>query len=418
MMKNKILKSQKLDGVGYDIRGPVLTRAQELEAEGEKIIKLNIGNLGAFGFVPPIEIVQDIQRTLAEHVGYTDSKGLFTARKAVVQYTQSQGVLGVAVDDVYLGNGASELIALSLNVLLNDGDEVLIPAPDYPLWTAVTTLSGGTPIHYICDETNDWQPSLEDIQSKITKNTKAIVVINPNNPTGAVYSKELLEGIVRVARKHSLIVFADEVYDKILFDDAVHVPLATIATDVLTIVFGSISKNYRSCGFRGGWMYLAGDKSHATDYIEGLNMLSSMRLCSNTAGQLAIQTALGGYQSIHELTRGDGRIKKQRDVAFELLSAIPGVKVVLPKGALYMFVALDPKMYHIDDDQKFVLELLEEQKVLVVQGTGFNWVDNHHFRFVFLPHEADLRIAIGRIATFLENKRIAQNQKQGLPLQG
>ncbi len=406
-MKKNITKSHKLGGVGYDIRGPVLDRANELEAEGQRIIKLNIGNLAAFGFEPPEEVVTDILKNLPEFSGYTDSKGLFAPRKAVVQYTQSQGIAGVGVEDVYLGNGASELIALSLNALLDAGDEVLIPAPDYPLWTACVSLSGGTPVHYICDESNGWEPSLSDIKNKITQKTKAIVVINPNNPTGAVYTKELLQNIVDLAREHNLVIFADEVYDKILFDDAVHTPLASLSSDVFTVTFGSISKNYRACGYRGGWMYLHGGKTNAIDYIEGLNMLSSMRLCSNTAGQLAIQTALGGYQSIDELVRGEGRIKKQRDIAYELLCAIPGVTALLPKGALYMFVSLDPKVYTIEDDQQFVLDLLEEQKVLVVQGTGFNWIDTHHFRFVFLPHEADLRNAILRIEIFLAKKRKA-----------
>ena len=404
-MQKSIKKSHKLDHVGYDIRGPVPERARQMEEAGEKIIKLNIGNLASFGFEPPTEIVQDMIRNLPTTSGYTDSKGLFAPRRAVVHYTQEQGVSGVTVDDVYLGNGASELISLAINALLNSGDEVLIPSPDYPLWTAVVSLSGGTPVHYECMEENDWEPNTENIRNKITEHTKAIVIINPNNPTGAVYSKEILQKIVDLAREHGLILFADEVYDKILYDGAVHIPLASLSTDVLTITFNSLSKSYRACGYRAGWMIVSGDKTKAQDYIEGLNMLSSMRLCANTPGQLAIQTALGGYQSIKDLVTGDGRLKVQRDLAYELLSKIEGVSVTKPMGALYMFVKLDPMLYTIDDDQAFVLELLEKEKVLVVQGSGFHFAGNHHFRFVFLPYRTDLTEAIGHIALFLESKK-------------
>lgn len=405
MKKMEIKKSHKLDHVGYDIRGPVPERARQMEEAGEKIIKLNIGNLAAFGFEPPTEIVQDMIRNLPDSAGYTDSKGLFAPRKSIVHYSQEQGATGVTVDDVYLGNGASELISLAVNALLDSGDEVLVPSPDYPLWTAAVSLSGGVPVHYMCDEQNGWEPSTEDIKNKITERTKAIVIINPNNPTGAVYSKEALQKIVELTREHGLIIFADEVYDKILYDGAVHIPLASLSTDVLTITFNSLSKNYRACGYRAGWMVVSGDKSNAQDYIEGLNMLSSMRLCANTPGQLAIQTALGGYQSIKDLVTGGGRLKAQRDLAYELLSKIEGVSVMKPRGALYMFVKLDPELYTIDDDQAFALELLEKEKILVVQGSGFHYAGNHHFRFVFLPYRTDLTEAISRVARFLETKR-------------
>ncbi len=326
-------------------------------------------------------------------------------RKAVVHYTQEKRVAGVTVDDVYLGNGASELIAISMNALLDGGDEVLIPSPDYPLYTAVVSLSGGTPLHYRCDEASDWLPDLEDIRKRVTPNTKAIVVINPNNPTGALYPDEVLQGIVEIARQHQLIVFADEIYDKTLYDGHTHTSIASLADDVLFVTFNGLSKNYRSCGYRAGWMVVSGDKRHAKDYIEGLNMLASMRLCANTPGQLAIQTALGGYQSIKDLVAPTGRLCRQRDLAYELLSQIPGVSVVKPKAALYMFPRLDPKLYPIEDDQQFAYELLAEEKVLIVQGSGFNVPDNEHFRIVFLPNSDDLSEAIGRIARFLDHYR-------------
>ncbi|WKB53637.1 pyridoxal phosphate-dependent aminotransferase [Eleftheria terrae] len=400
-----ISKSAKLANVCYDIRGPVLEKARAMEEEGHKIIKLNIGNLAVFGLEPPDEIVQDMIRNMPHTAGYTDSKGLFAPRKAVVHYTQEKGVRGVTVDDVYLGNGASELIGMSLNALLNNGDEVLIPAPDYPLYTAVVALSGGTPVHYVCDEQSGWLPDIEDIKRKITPNTKALVVINPNNPTGALYPVELLQQLVEVARQHQLIVFADEIYDKTLYDGETHTSIASLADDVLFVTFNGLSKNYRSCGYRAGWMVVSGEKKHARDYIEGLNMLASMRLCSNTPGQLAIQTALGGYQSIKDLVAPGGRLCRQRDLAHQLLSDIPGVSCVKPKAALYMFPRLDPRLYPIADDQQFAYELLAEEKVLIVQGTGFNWMQPDHFRLVFLPNSDDLTEAIGRIARFLEQYR-------------
>ena len=402
---NPITKSSKLASVCYDIRGPVLDKARQMEDEGHKIIKLNIGNIAAFGLEPPDEIVQDMIRNLPHAAGYTDSKGLFAPRKSVVHYSQEKSIAGVTVDDVYLGNGASELITMSLNALLDNGDEILVPAPDYPLWTASVSLSGGRPVHYLCDEGSGWLPDLDDIRRKITPNTRGIVVINPNNPTGALYPTDLLQGIVEIARQHQLIVFADEIYDKTLYDGVTHTSLASLADDVLFVTFNGLSKNYRSCGYRAGWMIVSGDKRHAGDYIEGLNMLSSMRLCANTPGQLAIQTALGGYQSIKDLVAPGGRLCRQRDLAYNLLSQIPGVSVVKPKAALYMFPRLDPRIYPIADDQQFAYELLAEEKVLIVQGTGFNWVNPDHFRLVFLPNSDDLTEAVGRIDRFLAHYR-------------
>lgn len=412
-----ILKSSKLDDVCYDIRGPVLERAKEMEAEGHRIIKLNIGNLAPFGFEPPEEIVVDVIRNFREASGYTDSKGLFAPRKAVVQYMQTKGVVGVDVEDVYLGNGASELIVMSLQGLLESGDEVLVPSPDYPLWTAAVSLAGGKPRHYLCDEAANWYPDLADIRKKVSDKTRAIVIINPNNPTGALYPREILEGIVEIAREHQLIVFADEIYDKMLYDGRSHTSIASLADDVFFITINGLSKNYRSCGYRAGWMVLSGERRHAKDYIEGLNILASMRLCSNVPGQMAIQTALGGYQSIQELVAPNGRLTRQRNVAYELLNAIPGVHAVKAEATLYMFPRLDPKIYPIVDDQQFVLELLEEERVLVVQGTGFNWPNPDHFRMVFLPHEDDLRDAIERIARFCDRFRrrhqVILTQKEG-----
>jgi len=401
----QITKSAKLANVCYDIRGPIMDRAKQMEEEGQKIIKLNIGNLAVFGFDAPEEIQQDMIRNLPNSAGYSDSKGIFAARKAVMHETQKQGIKGVTLDDIYLGNGASELIVMATNALLNDGDELLLPAPDYPLWTAAASLSGGTPVHYICDEANGWMPSLSDIRAKITPATRAIVVINPNNPTGALYSDELLKGIVDIARKHELIIFADEVYDKVLYDGVRHTAIASLSEDVLTLTFNSLSKSYRSCGYRAGWLVVSGDKKPARDYIEGLNMLSNMRLCANVPGQWAIQTALGGYQSINDLVGEGGRLRRQRDLAYELVTAIPGVTCVKPSAALYMFPKLDPKVYPIADDRQFFLQLLEETRVMLVQGTGFNWATPDHFRIVFLPHEEDLREAINRIAKFLETYR-------------
>ncbi|GAA4354895.1 pyridoxal phosphate-dependent aminotransferase [Variovorax defluvii] len=398
-------KSAKLANVLYDIRGPIMDAAKQMEEEGQKIIKLNIGNLAPFGFDAPEEVQQDMIRNLPASSGYSDSKGIFAARKAVMHETQKQGIAGVGLDDIYLGNGASELIAMATNALLNDGDELLLPAPDYPLWTAVTSLSGGKPVHYLCDEENGWMPSLDDIRAKITPRTRGIVVINPNNPTGALYSDELLKGLVGIAREHGLVILADEVYDKVLFDGVRHTAIASLSKDVLTLTFNSLSKSYRSCGYRAGWMVVSGDKKMAQDYIEGLNMLSNMRLCPNVPGQWAIQTALGGYQSINELVGPGGRLRHQRDLAYELITAIPGVSCVKPSAALYMFPKLDPKIYPIEDDRQFFLELLKETRVMLVQGTGFNWPTPDHFRIVFLPHEEDLREAIKRIADFLERHR-------------
>ena len=400
-----ITKSAKLANVLYDIRGPIMDAARQMEDEGQKIIKLNLGNLAVFGFDAPEEIQQDMIRNLPNSAGYSDSKGIFAARKAVMHETQKQGIKGVTLDDIYLGNGASELITMATNALLDNGDELLLPMPDYPLWTAATSLSGGTPVHYLCDEANGWMPNLADIRAKITPRTKAIVVINPNNPTGVLYSNELLQGIVAIAREHGLVVLADEVYDKVLYDEARHTAIASLSTDVLTLTFNSLSKSYRSCGYRAGWMVVSGDKRAASDYIEGLTMLSNMKLCSNVPGQWAIQTALGGYQSINDLTCDGGRLRRQRDLAYELITAIPGVTCVKPVAALYMFPKLDPVMYPIKDDRQFFLELLRETRVMLVQGTGFNWPDPDHFRIVFLPHEDDLREAIGRIAKFLEGYR-------------
>jgi len=400
-----IQKSAKLANVCYDIRGPIMDRARQMEEDGQKIIKLNIGNLAVFGFDAPEEIQQDMIRNLPNSAGYSDSKGIFAARKAVMHETQKQGILGVTLDDIYLGNGASELIVMATNALLDNGDELLLPSPDYPLWTAAASLSGGTPVHYRCDEANGWMPDLADIRAKVTPRTKGIVVINPNNPTGALYSRELLEQIVALAREHQLVIFADEVYDKVLYDGAKHTAIASLSEDVITLTFNSLSKSYRSCGYRAGWLVVSGDKKPARDYIEGLNMLSSMRLCANVPGQSAIQTALGGYQSINDLVKPGGRLCRQRDLAYELITAIPGVTCVKPQAALYMFPKLDPKMYPIKDDQQFINDLLQETKVLLVQGTGFNWPSPDHFRIVFLPHEDDLRVAIGRIAQFLEHYR-------------
>ncbi len=400
-----IKKSAKLDNVCYDIRGPVLQRAKQMEDEGLKIIKLNIGNLAAFGFDAPEEIQLDMIRNLPNSAGYSDSKGIFAARKAIMHYCQQKQIKGVTLEDIYVGNGVSELIVMSMNALLDAGDEVLVPAPDYPLWTAAVSLSGGTPVHYLCDEENEWLPDLDDMRRKITPNTRAIVIINPNNPTGALYPDSLLREIVELARKHGLIIYADEVYDKVLYDGVKHTSIGSLSEDVLTITFNGLSKNYRSCGYRAGWMIVSGDKRPAADYIEGLNMLASMRLCANVPGQYAIQTALGGYQSIDDLVAPGGRMRRQRDLAHELITAIPGVSCVKPKATLYMFPKLDPKLYPIEDDQAFIGELLAAERVLLVQGTGFNWPKPDHFRLVFLPHEGDLRDAIARIGRFLDGYR-------------
>ncbi|MEQ1602261.1 MAG: pyridoxal phosphate-dependent aminotransferase [Methylophilaceae bacterium] len=400
-----ILKSTKLNNVCYDIRGPVMARAKQMEDEGHRIIKLNIGNPAPFGFAAPEEILQDVIRNMGEASGYTDSKGLFSARKAIMHYTQEKKIAGVHVDDIIIGNGVSELIVMAMQALLNNGDQVLVPMPDYPLWTAAVNLAGGTPRHYRCDEETGWLPNLADIEAKITANTRAIVVINPNNPTGALYPPEFLMQLVEVARHHKLVIFADEIYDKVLYDGNTHTSIASLADDVLFVTFNGLSKNYRTCGYRAGWMVISGEKRHATDYIEGLNMLASMRLCANVPGQLAIQTALGGYQSIDDLVAPAGRLCKQRDLAWQMLTDIPGVSCSKPKAAMYLFPRLDPEIYPIKDDQQFILELLLEEKVLLVQGSGFNWKEPDHFRVVFLPNVDDLTEAIGRIARYLENYR-------------
>jgi alanine-synthesizing transaminase len=400
-----VLKSAKLANVLYDIRGPVMARAKEMEEDGQRIIKLNIGNPAPFGFTAPEEIIQDIIHNLSEASGYSDSKGMFAARKAIMHYTQEKKIQGVQVDDIFIGNGVSELIVMAMNALLNAGDEVLVPAPDYPLWTAAVSLSGGTAKHYLCDESKEWLPDLADMRAKITPRTKAIVVINPNNPTGALYPDDVLREIIAIAREHNLIIYADEIYDKVLYDGATHTSIASLADDVLFITFGGLSKNYRAAGFRAGWMIVSGNKARAHDYIEGLNLLASMRLCANVPAQFGIQTALGGYQSIDDLVVPTGRLGKQRDLAYDLLTAIPGVTCVKPKGAMYLFPRLDPEMYPIKDDQEFILELLEAERVLLVQGSGFNWPKPDHFRVVFLPNADDLTEAIGRIARFLEGYR-------------
>lgn len=405
VLMQPVNKSNKLNNVCYDIRGPVLQRARQMEDEGQRIIKLNIGNPAAFGFEVPEEIQQDTIRNMSKAGGYTDSKGLFEPRKAIMHYTQSKNIAGVTVDDIIIGNGVSELIVMAMQGLLNNGDQMLVPMPDYPLWTAAATLAGGTARHYMCDEASGWLPDLKDIESKINANTRGIVVINPNNPTGALYPREILEGIIEIARHHGLVIFADEIYDKVLYDGNEHISMASLADDVLFVTFNGLSKNYRTCGYRAGWMVISGEKKHATDYIEGLNMLASMRLCANVPGQLAIQTALGGYQSINDLVAPSGRLCKQRDLAYEMLTAIPGVTCVKPKAAMYLFPKLDPAIYPIEDDQQFILDLLLEEKVLLVQGTGFNWKKPDHFRVVFLPNVDDLAEAIQRIGRFLEGYR-------------
>jgi alanine-synthesizing transaminase len=404
-MLKPIRKSAKLSDVCYDIRGPVMTRAKQMEEEGHRILKLNIGNLAPFGFDAPDEVRQDVIVNLPNASGYSDSKGLFAARKAIMHYTQQKKIAGVGLDDIIIGNGVSELIVMSMQGLLDNGDEVLVPAPDYPLWTAAVSLSGGKPRHYLCDEGAGWLPDLKDIRSKITDRTRAIVIINPNNPTGALYPDDLLREIIEIARQHELIVLADEIYDKTLYDGETHTSIASLADDVLFVTFNGLSKNYRACGYRAGWMVLSGEKAHAQDYIEGLNILASMRLCANVPGQYAIQTALGGYQSINDLVGPGGRLCRQRDFAHDLITQIPGVSCFKPKAALYLFPRFDPKMYPIKDDRQFILELLEEQKVLVVQGSGFNWPHPDHIRIVFLPNADELTEAIGRIARFLDGYR-------------
>ncbi|MDR3342114.1 MAG: pyridoxal phosphate-dependent aminotransferase [Treponema sp.] len=398
-------KSSKLDDVCYDIRGPVLKEAKRLEEEGFRILKLNIGNPAPFGFNAPDEIIHDIIVNLQNAQGYCDSQGLFAARKAIMQDFQSKGVRDVEINDIFIGNGVSELIVMAMQGLLDNGDEVLVPAPDYPLWTAAVTLAGGRAVHYICDEDADWNPDLADMAAKITGNTKAIVVINPNNPTGAVYDKAILEGIAQLAREHELIVYADEIYDRITYDDARHIPMASIDPGILTINFNGLSKAYRSAGFRAGWMALSGNKKIAAGYFEGLEILSNMRICSNVPAQFGIQTALGGYQSINGFVIPGGRLKEQRDIAVSLINNIPGLSVVMPKGALYCFPRINIKRFNITDDEQFIMDFLLDQHILLVQGTGFNWNKPDHFRVVFLPDRETLTDALYRLGNFLEHYR-------------
>ena len=400
-----ILKSDKLENVCYDIRGPVLKAADQLETDGHTVLKLNIGNPAPWGFNAPEEILRDVIRNVPQSQGYCDSKGLYSARKAVMQYCQQVGIADVDVDDIYIGNGVSELVAMSMQALINDGDEVLIPSPDFPLWSAAVNLCGGKAVHYLCDEENAWQPDLADLSSKVTPRTKALVVINPNNPTGAVYQREMLEQLVAIGREFDLVMFADEIYDKILFDEEPYTPLASLADDLLMLTFSGLSKSYRVAGFRSGWMVVSGARPRAGDYIEGLDILASTRLCANVPAQHAIQTALGGYQSIYELTSPGGRLYEQRNVAWQLLNDIDGISCVKPKGALYLFPKIDTAKFNIHDDEQFVLDLLLQEKVLMVQGSGFNWPRADHFRVVFLPHVEQLKDALGRLKSFLETYR-------------
>ncbi|WP_339927643.1 pyridoxal phosphate-dependent aminotransferase [uncultured Cobetia sp.] len=403
----EIRKSHKLDNVCYDIRGPVLEHAKRLEDEGHRILKLNIGNPAPFGFEAPEEILQDVMRNLPTAQGYCDSKGLYSARKAIMQECQRKDIQGVGIEDIYVGNGVSELIVLAMQALLDDGDELLVPAPDYPLWTAAANLAGGRAVHYLCDEAQDWAPSIEDIRAKVTSHTKGIVLINPNNPTGAVYPPAVVKDILQVAREFGLVVFSDEIYDKILYDGTEHVSTGALADDLLVVTMNGLSKSYRCAGFRSGWMILSGDKRPAADFISGLDMLASMRLCANVPAQHAIQTALGGYQSINDLVLPGGRLLAQRDAAWKKLNEIPGVNCVKPKGALYMFPRLDPEMYPFEDDQQMVLELLLEEKMLLVQGTAFNWPNPDHLRIVTLPYADQLEEAIERLGRFLARRRKA-----------
>jgi alanine-synthesizing transaminase len=396
-------KSFKLDNVCYDIRGPVMEEAQRLEEEGFNIIKLNIGNPAPFGLDAPDEIIHDVILNLKNAQGYCDSKGIFPARKAIMQYYQAKGILDIQINDIYIGNGVSELIVMAMQGLLNNGDEILIPAPDYPLWTAAVNLSGGTPVHYICDEAQEWFPDIDDIRRKVTDKTKGIVIINPNNPTGAIYPVEILEEIIEIARENELIIFTDEIYEKVVYDGHEHTSVAALADDIVIVTLSGLSKSHRIAGFRAGWMVISGNKSRARGYIEGLNMLASMRLCSNVPSQYAIQTSLGGYQSINDLVLPGGRLKEQRDYAYEMITSIPGITCVKPKAALYLFPKIDVNKFNIKDDERFVLDLLVQEKVLLVQGTGFNWPEPDHFRLVFLPRKEELAVAFERLAHFLSN---------------
>ncbi|MBF7072897.1 pyridoxal phosphate-dependent aminotransferase [Glaciecola sp. MH2013] len=396
-------RSNKLANVYYDIRGPILEQATKMEEAGERILKLNIGNPAPFGFEAPDDILKDVIYQLPSAQGYTDAQGIYSARVAVMQYYQQMGISNINVKDIYLGNGVSELIMLSMQALLNSGDEVLLPAPDYPLWTAAVNLSSGTAVHYRCDENAGWFPDLLDMEAKITSNTKAIVLINPNNPTGAVYSKELLEAVANLARKYDLIIYSDEIYDKILYDGAKHTCIASLAPDLFCVTFSGLSKNYRVAGFRAGWMLVSGNKSRAKGYIEGLTILSSMRMCANVPCQHAIQTALGGYQSINELITGDGRLLTQRNLSVKKLNAIEGINCVAPMGAMYCFASVDAKKFSIKDDVKMVLDLLNQEKILLVHGSAFNLTDGCYFRLVFLPHKEQLEPALGQLAHFFNH---------------
>ena len=398
-------KSNKLDNVLYDVRGPVLDEANRLEELGMNILKLNIGNPAPFGFNAPEEVIQDMRDNIVHSQGYSDSRGIFAARKAVMQYAQLKHIPNVTMKDVFTGNGASELIQMSLNALLNTGDEVLIPSPDYPLWTACTNLAGGKAVHYICDEQSDWNPDLADIESKVTSKTKAIVVINPNNPTGALYPKEILEGIVDIARRHELIIFSDEIYDRLVMDGLEHISTASLAPDLFCVTFSGLSKSHMVCGFRVGWMILSGNKDIAKEYIEGLNMLSNMRLCSNVPGQSVIQTALGGYQSVNEYIVPGGRVYEQRECVYKALNDIPGISAVKPKAAFYIFPKIDVKKFNIVDDQQFALDFLREKRVLIIPGSGFNWKQPDHFRVVYLPRNEILEEACHKLGDFLSTYR-------------
>jgi alanine-synthesizing transaminase len=400
-----IRQSTKLLNVRYDVRGPILVEAQRLEAEGHKVMRLNIGNPAPFGFEAPEAILVDMIQNLPSAQGYSDSRGIFAARRAVANFYQAEGLRDVSVDDVFVGNGVSEMISLVLQALVDDGDEILIPAPDYPLWTAAVSLAGGRAVHYLCDEQNGWNPGLDDIESRITERTKAIVLINPNNPTGAVYSEQIVQGFVELARRHDLVLLTDEIYEKILYDGARHVHAASYAHDILCLTFSGLSKAYRVAGFRSGWVVVTGARHRAGDFLEGLTLLANMRMCANVPAQHAIQTALGGYQSINDLVLPGGRLVAQRDVAHRLLTEIPGVTCLKPQGALYLFPRLDPEVYPIDDDQAFVIELLRATHILITNGTGFNWPIHDHVRIVTLPSVQDLSYAIGRIAEFLDSKR-------------
>ncbi|HFI0621852.1 TPA: pyridoxal phosphate-dependent aminotransferase [Streptococcus suis] len=398
-------KSSKLDDVAYDIRGPVLEEAMRMRANGEQILRLNTGNPAEFGFTAPDEVIRDLIHNARKSEGYSNSKGIFSARKAIMQYCQLKKFPNVDIEDIYLGNGVSELIVMSMQGLLDNGDEVLVPMPDYPLWTAAVSLAGGKAVHYVCDEAADWYPDLADMESKVTSRTKAIVLINPNNPTGALYPKEILEGIIDIARRHELIIFSDEIYDRMVFDGAVHIPIATLAPDLFVVTMNGLSKSHRICGFRVGWMVLSGPKKHVKGYIEGLNMLSNMRLCSNVLAQQVVQTSLGGYQSVDELLMPGGRLYEQREFITKAINDIPGLSAVKPKAGLYVFPKIDCEMYRVDDDEQFVLDFLKQEKVLLVHGRGFNWKDPDHFRIVYLPRVDELAVIQEKMTRFLRQYR-------------